>query len=130
MDLNQVTLPCTQYDQSLAFYQTLGFTLIVDSPPRYARFETDKGTTFSLHAEGVSGKQQDWVMYFEVGNVDDTVEALKAKGVVFEADPVDQEWGWREAYTRDPSGNRICIYHAGEYRRFPPWRVQGTHSHG
>ena len=32
-------------------------------------------------------------------------------------------WLWREARLRDPSGNVVCLYHAGDYRRHPPWRV-------
>ncbi len=124
MDLNQVTLPCTDYDETVDFYRLLGFRLIVDSPPRYGRFETGQGTTFSIHAENISGGPQDFVVYFEVEDVDATVEALKDKGLEFESDPVDQEWLWREAHLRDPSGNRVCIYHAGENRRFPPWRVE------
>jgi len=123
MDLNQVTLPCTDYDATVEFYQQLGFRLIVDSPPRYGRFETDNGTTFSIHAENISGGPQDFVVYFEVDDVDATVKSIKGKGLQFETDPVDQEWLWREAHLRDPSGNRICIYHAGDKRRYPPWRV-------
>jgi len=23
----------------------------------------------------------------------------------------------------DPAGNTICLYQAGEMRRFPPWRI-------
>ncbi|MDH3811648.1 MAG: VOC family protein, partial [Gammaproteobacteria bacterium] len=30
---------------------------------------------------------------------------------------------WREACLRDPAGNVICIFHGGENRRYPPWRV-------
>jgi hydroxymethylpyrimidine/phosphomethylpyrimidine kinase len=33
-------------------------------------------------------------------------------------------WLWREARLRDPSGNEICLYHAGANRRFPPWRIK------
>jgi hydroxymethylpyrimidine/phosphomethylpyrimidine kinase len=61
---------------------------------------------------------------FEVDDVDAVVRDLKSKGLTFEADPIDQEWLWREAYLRDPSGNWLCIYHAGESRRFPAWRVK------
>jgi hydroxymethylpyrimidine/phosphomethylpyrimidine kinase len=32
---------------------------------------------------------------------------------------------WREARLRDPSGNTIFLYRAGEARRFPPWRMGG-----
>jgi hypothetical protein len=24
---------------------------------------------------------------------------------------------------QDPDGNMICLYHAGNTRRFPPWRL-------
>ena len=123
MDLNQVTVPCTDYDETVRFYQRLGLKLIVDSPPRYARFETGKGTTFSIHAEGMASSGADMTVYFEVDDVDAVVASLKQKGLTFQSDPVDQEWLWREAYIRDPSGNNVCIYHAGSNRRFPPWRI-------
>jgi hydroxymethylpyrimidine/phosphomethylpyrimidine kinase len=132
VDLNQVTIPCTNYDETVAFYRLLGFQLIVDSPPRYARFETQKGTTFSIHSEGLESGGKNFVVYFEVGDVDAVVRDLKGKGLTFETDPIDQEWLWREAYLRDPSGNWLCIYHAGENRRFPSWRVKshGENPHG
>lgn len=49
MNLNQVTLPCTGYAASVAFYKLLGFRRIVDSPASYARFECESGATFVLH---------------------------------------------------------------------------------
>lgn len=124
MDLNQLTLPCTDYDASLAFYGHLGHRLIVDSPPRYARFETPAGTTFSLHAAAPEQISAAYVIYFEVADVDAEVERLRALGIDIENEPRDQSWLWREAYVRDPSGNRICIFHGGENRRFPPWRLE------
>jgi catechol 2,3-dioxygenase-like lactoylglutathione lyase family enzyme len=122
MDLNQVTLVFTDYDASVAFYRAFGLTQIVDSPPRYARFETPAGTTLSVHQGDTVAAGT--VIYFEVADVDATVRALEAKGLVFESGPVDQDWLWREAYLRDPAGNRLCIYSAGDNRRYPPWRIQ------
>ena len=52
------------------------------------------------------------------------VAQLKAKGIAFDSDPVDQSWKWREAWFSDPAGNRLCLYWAGENRRFPPWRLE------
>lgn len=124
MDLNQVTIPCRDYAASVAFYQKLGFRLIVDCPPRYARFETERGTTFSLHPATSNEPSDDFVLYFEVDDVDGTVEKLRAEGVEFHHGPQDERWHWREARTRDPAGNVLCIYHAGEKRRFPSWRVK------
>ena len=122
MDLNQVTVPCTDYDASVAFYKTLGLTQIVDSPPRYARFETEFGTTFSIHED--TRNSPGVVIYFEVEDVDAKVRQLTDAGLEFDTEPVDQSYLWREAYLTDPAGNRICIYNAGENRRYPPWRIQ------
>lgn len=124
MNLNQVTLPCTDYEASVAFYRKLGFRQIVSSPPQYARFECESGVTFSVHCTPeVCTPSEDTVVYFEVDDLDAVVRNLKSDGVQFEADPVDQRWLWREAYLKDPAGNRLCLYFAGDNRRFPPWRV-------
>ncbi|MFY0624609.1 MAG: hypothetical protein JXQ89_23280 [Pelagimonas sp.] len=51
MDLNQVTLATNVFDDSVAFYQKLGLTLIVLAEGRYARFELPEGqATLSVHA--------------------------------------------------------------------------------
>lgn len=132
MQLNQVTVGCTDYDASVAFYRSLGLRMIVDAPPRYARFETQTGETFSIHhVDRVSSGST--VVYFETSTLDQTVKALKGAGLSFTLDPVDRSWGWREARLDDPAGNEICLYWGGENRRFPPWRIdsqtreQSTH---
>ena len=124
MDLNQVTVPCIDLDASVAFYRLLGLRLIVFDPPDYARFECPVGdATFSLHREVRSPDAPGVVVYFELEDVDAAVRQLAAAGLRIESGPQDQPWLWREAYLRDPAGNRICLYHAGENRRNPPWRL-------
>ena len=118
MRLNQVTVGTTDYDASVAFYKRLGLKQIVDAPPRYARFETPGGETFSIHQVEAVGSTT--VVYFEADDVDGVVAAL---GLPLLHEPVDQPWLWREARLVDPCGNEICIYHAGDNRRFPPWRI-------
>jgi predicted enzyme related to lactoylglutathione lyase len=123
MNLNQVTLPSLDVARGAAFYKRLGFTQIVEDLPKYARFECrDGGATFSLHVvERLTPSHT--IIYFECDDLDATCEALHKQGIEFEQNPKDEEWLWREAYLRDPDGNRICLYHAGEARRFPPWRL-------
>lgn len=123
MNINQVTLPCTDYAASVEFYKRLGLNQIVDSPPRYARFEAPGGATLSIHAGDAACAGA--VIYFEVDDVDAAVAEIQARGLEFDALPVDQDWLWREAYLTDPAGNRLCVYHGGENRRFPPWRIDG-----
>ncbi|MEO1203062.1 MAG: VOC family protein [Pseudomonadota bacterium] len=124
MDLNQVTVPCIDYAASVAFYTRLGLTQIVDSPPDYARFETRAGTTLSIHKSDARANDG-VVIYFEVPDLDATVRRLNERGFEFETAPEDQRWLWREAYLRDPANNRVCLFHAGKNRRFPPWRLDG-----
>jgi len=123
MDLNQVTLPCADYGASVAFYKALGLTQIVDSPPRYARFESSTGSTLSIHSVESVAETTGVTIYFEVDDVDAKVAELRIAGLDFDGEPVDQSWLWREAHLKDPAGNIICIFHAGENRRFPPWRI-------
>ena len=123
--LNQVTLVCDDYPASLAFYRLVGLKLIVDSPPDYARFETAGGVTLSIHRDPGYGAPGGTTIYFESEDLDGDVERLARAGLRFEHGPVKQPWLWREARLRDPFGNLICLYKAGEHRRHPPWRVGG-----
>lgn len=126
--LNQVTLAATDMAASLSFYQNLGLILIVDSAPRYVRFEfpapPEGGApaTLSLH-----GAPADWtpqehapLIYFELDDLDAFIAQKRLSPLT---SPEDKSYLWREADVLDPAGNKIRLYQAGENRRFPPWRV-------
>ena len=124
MELNQVTLPATDIAASVAFYKKMGFEIIVDSP-HYARFKSAVGdATFSVHVVAAVGEPSQTIVYFECAGLDEQVAKLKAKGIEFTQEPRDEAWLWREARLLDPAGNVICLYHAGENRLNPPWRVK------
>ncbi len=124
MNLNQVTFPSTDVARSIAFYRKLGFRLIVEDLPKYARFECGgNGSTFSMHLADRVVPDSGVVVYFECEDLDATVERLRAVGIEFDVLPRDQEWLWREAHLRDPDGNVLCLYRPGANRRFPPWRI-------
>lgn len=124
MQLNQVTLPAVDVEQSVSFYRGLGLRLIVSALPRYARFECpDGGSTFSLHQVSKRPEASDAVVYFECEDLDTKVSQLQASGYTFSQAPKNEDWLWREARLLDPSGNVICLYWAGENRRNPPWRL-------
>ncbi|RNI31726.1 VOC family protein [Rufibacter latericius] len=131
MALNQVTVSVHQMPEAVAFYKNLGLHLIVQSP-HYARFVCPDGlSTFSahLHQDGTF-QPSTTTVYFECAQVDQQVLSMKDKGYVFEQDLKDQPWAWREAYLRDPSGNLICLYYAGQSRVNPEWRLpESKHKH-
>lgn len=125
MDLNQVTIPLLDVALATKFYQNLGLHLIVDAIPRYVRFECPDGnSTFSIHKVDtlLKGHHQTTI-YFENDNLDSLVFNLQKKGVIFTQLPEDKSWLWREAHLKDPDGNTIILYYAGENRKNPPWRV-------
>ncbi len=129
MNLNQVTI-CTAIPLETAeFFTKLGLTLIVDSLPRYARFECPDGdSTLSIQQAETrplgSVSEQTTVLYFECADLDGEVTRLKSLGLEFDENPTDRDWLWRQAYLRDPNGNRVCLFHAGVNRKNPPWRVK------
>jgi len=104
MRLNQVTLPSKDLGRSISFYESLGFLLIVKND-HYARLENpeDKSTlSLELRQDGGDGAH----LYFECDDLDALVAELNRKGLSFETAPQDQPWKWREAWLRDPTGNR------------------------
>ena len=118
MRLNQVTVGTTDFAASVAFYTRLGLRQIVDSPPRYARFETPSGETFSIHQVGEVASTT--IVYLEVDDVDAAVARIGLPLLQPAVDPSTDADGYR---VRDPSGNEVCLYRAGENRRFPRGRI-------
>ena len=122
MNLNQVTLPTIDLPRAVAFYKSLGLNQIVASD-HYARFELPDGdSTLSLHRVDRLATAQTMI-YFECDELDQKAQELEALGIVFDESPTDKSWLWREARLRDPDGNPLCLYHAGDNRKHPPWRL-------
>ncbi|MGI5309656.1 VOC family protein [Rheinheimera sp. WS51] len=123
MELNQVTLPVRNMDDAVQFYLKLGFTQIVDTA-HYSRFSCPDGnSTFSLSLENEQFENHA-VIYFEHEDLDTLCEKLVQKGIVFEQAPTEQRYLWKEAIVKDPSGNKIKLYWAGQNRLNPPWKVE------
>lgn len=77
-----------------------------------------------MHITEEVNKTTNTALYFECGELDHEVGELKAGGLKFGQEPIDRSWLLREAYLRDPNGNKICLVYAGENRKNPPWRVK------
>ncbi|MEN7548825.1 VOC family protein [Rapidithrix thailandica] len=124
MNLNQITVPSGDLSKAVPFYEKLGLKLIVEALPHYARFECPSGkASFSIHQTEKRPEGEGVWVYFECENLDEYVKELIDKGVAFEELPNDKRWLWREARLKDPDGNQLILYYAGENRLNPPWRV-------
>lgn len=122
--LNQVTVTGSDYKKMVDFYKKIGLHQIVDSPDNgYARFECGGGATLSVQCDPDVEVEDFTAIYFELDDLDRRVRDLAARGIPFEHGPRNQPWMWREARTRDPAGNTIFFYKAGEHRRYPTWRI-------
>jgi len=124
MNLNQVTIPSKDVNKSIDFYKILGLKLIVEALPNYARFECPDGeATFSIHLVDEIKVGEGVIVYFEEEDLDNYVKKLVEDGITFDEMPEDRTWLWREARLKDPGGNKLIIYRAGENRKNPPWRI-------
>ena len=56
--------------------------------------ETSSGTTFSIHLVSQLSATTDTVVYFEVPDVDSTVDVLKDKGIRFDTGPTTERAGY------------------------------------
>ncbi|WP_142783461.1 VOC family protein [Changchengzhania lutea] len=124
MNLNQITISSLDVEKAAAFYKILGLRLIVDSAPKYVRFECPDGdATFSIHQVKELPKGNRITIYFEDDNLDEWVSQLLEKGIIFLQLPINMDWLWREAHLQDPDGNHIILFHAGKNRKNPPWQI-------
>ena len=129
MRLNQVTVFSRDVARAVDFYRALGLVQIVDNLPDYARFWCpDGGSTFSVERDTDRPDRPSAAVYFECDDLDGTAAQLMDKGIVFLSGPADTDWLWREARLRDPDGNLIVLFHAGENRVNPPWRLAAPDS--
>ncbi|RAU94227.1 VOC family protein [Mycolicibacter senuensis] len=128
MRLNQITLGSTDLDRSERFYRLLGLRLIVKTD-NYLRFECPTGdSTVSVERSGVAPIGEQVTIYFETDDLDGEYQRLREL-VEFSQPPTDMPWLWREARLRDPDGHQLCLFHAGEARRNPPWRLEPPDEH-
>lgn len=115
LNLNHIGLPTLDVRRAADFYRSLGFETVVDLP-EYVRFRCIRGdATFSLlkvHDKVHSGV----TVYFEVDDVPMCYADLGDRGIAFTHAPRTQPWGWTEARLLDPSGNQLCLFHAGALR--------------
>jgi catechol 2,3-dioxygenase-like lactoylglutathione lyase family enzyme len=124
MNLNQVTIGSTDLARAEHFYTSLGLRLIVRDG-HYLRFECPQGdSTFSVELVDGAPANTALTVYFETDRIDAEYARLVQAGVLFDQEPADMPWLWREARLRDPDGHRLCLYHAGENRKDPPWRLK------
>jgi len=124
MRLSHVTLYVSDIPRSRAFYEKLGFELIVSSP-HYCRFITAGETTLSIerHEGPIAPAAHIGIEFESAEELDARVGALRAVGVVIAEGPTDRTWLWRDAHIHDPDGHVLLFFHAGENKLNPPWRV-------
>ena len=127
MKFSNVRLLVKDYKKCFAFYAgTLGLEPAWgDAESCYASFKVADGiegfalfvSDFMAPAVGnadksqPSGYREKSMISFEVANVDETYQALLAKGVNFINQPIDMpDWGMRVVHLRDPEENLIELF--------------------
>lgn len=124
MNFNHAMIYSRDIARALTFYRDrLGMTLLDQYNHHgmtvYARLQSP-GTesTIALHLleRGGELKTGGVRLYFEIEELEATVERLQAEGVQFTKLPALMPWGWKHAYLDDPDGHEISLYWAGAQR--------------
>jgi catechol 2,3-dioxygenase-like lactoylglutathione lyase family enzyme len=126
MKFNNVRLLVKDYKKCFEFYtEKLGLEAAWNLDGCYASFKVADGieglaifvSDFMAPAVGnaektqPSGYREKSMISFEVGNVDETCQALLTKGINFINQPTDMpDWGMRVVHFRDPEENLIELF--------------------
>lgn len=126
MKFNNVRLLVKDYRKCFDFYtQQLGLEAAWDVEDCYGSFKVADGieglaiftSDYMAPAVGNADKTQPTgyreksMVSFEVENVDETYQALSAKGVKFINQPMDMpDWGMRVVHLYDPEENLIELF--------------------
>jgi uncharacterized glyoxalase superfamily protein PhnB len=98
-------------------------TRIVEDLPDYVRLLCPDGSTTLSLARLDAVPSPTTSVHFECDDLDGTVTRLRQEGLDFSQEPTDMPYLWREARLEDPDGNPVFLFHAGENRLNPPWRI-------
>lgn len=123
--ISTVNLFVQDFDKCLKFYRDTLRLELTRLEPTFVAFRMDDHELHLLQIsdganvlgvnmgafESQTGKLDRVLLCSRVDNVDAAYETLKANGVEFTKSPVDQPWGIRAAYFRDPEGNIWEISH-------------------
>ncbi len=125
MRLSHVTLHVTDIAGSRAFYERLGFVLIV-AADHYCRFVVGAGTTLSLEAHDgpLAPAAMICIEFDTCSALDREIARLDSAGIAIAEMPNDKTWLWREARLIDPDGHVLVYFFAGDNKLDPPWRVR------
>ena len=112
--VGQLMIPVDDFDRGVSFYKdTLGLPFLFAAPPQMAFFMC--GSVRILVGVLPAGQvaQRGSAIYFKVENIQDVAATLKAKGVLFIAEPhavhrTATSELWLAEFT-DPDGNHLAL---------------------
>jgi catechol 2,3-dioxygenase-like lactoylglutathione lyase family enzyme len=112
-------VPVSDIDRARSFYADKLGLRPADENPGGLVYTTAGGTTFFLYQTEYAGKAGHTIAQWHVGNVDDEVRELKAKGLKFErydmpgvtweGDVARMEGMGSAAWFKDSEGNIMCL---------------------
>ncbi|MBM4256025.1 MAG: VOC family protein [Deltaproteobacteria bacterium] len=119
--IDNIGIAVADLARSMAFYEKLGFTKSYDYDADVKGasmscgsavlflFQTKQANPQAVKRDPSLAQNPPGIDHisFVVEDVDAIYQDLKAKGVAFNGEPADQEWGARLAGLKDPDGNNL-----------------------
>ncbi len=110
MKLDYIVLPAENVTDVRSWYtEHLGLEVAWESDD-FVMMTGKNGARLGIH-RGSSLSESDQVnIHFEVEDVDQTYETLRASGLEFSSPPEDTDWGYRTAVCHDPVGHTVEFF--------------------
>jgi len=113
-DIGQIAVPVRDLDRAVAFYRdTLSMRFLFRVPAGLAFFDCHGVRLMLSVPEGGTDVQRSSIIYYKVGDIRDSTQRLKQRGVAFQSDPhliakmPDHEL-WM-AFFHDSEGNTLAL---------------------
>ena len=109
-----VTVYVSNMDSAVRFYsETLGLKLAYRFGDHWASIEAGTGLTIGLHpasSENQAGRKGSMAIGLQLkGSIHDAISALKAKGVRFQGDVINEAKAGSFVGFEDPDGNQLYL---------------------
>ncbi|SDM20026.1 VOC family protein [Sediminibacillus halophilus] len=111
--LNTIVVPVKDLERSMTFYKDvlhLSQDFVENGMASYSVGYGEAKVTVLLHLiDKPEPVEKGIVIEFEVDNLNKTVSAIREAGGQIVQEPIDREWGVKEAVIADPDGYKIWM---------------------
>lgn len=116
MRLDYIVLPGEDPQRIMEWYRShLDLTVAWESDD-FVLLTGESGARLGIHRGSPLPEPESVRLHFEVDDVDETFDRLRANGLEFMDHPTDTDWGYRSVTCHDPIGHTVELFTSDGHR--------------